>query len=153
MIAYRRARGQRATDVVMERTLHCARSARPDPRYDPPRMEWAERHEAHRERETAEATGEPVGLTRPDWWIDHLDELLDGLTYAALHDVAPDGSLSSTTTAVRPTGIFSDWGTAGSADHMSELVESGKAVSIYRPGWWLAHPDELVAALREAAGR
>jgi hypothetical protein len=62
-----------------------------------------------------------IVLSHPEWWLDHVDELVDALTVAA------------------------------NAPERDEPVQAtDHEVVISDPGWWLEHLDELEAGLAEA---
>lgn len=62
-----------------------------------------------------------IVLSHPEWWLDHVDELVDALTVAA-RDPERDEPVQATDDEV----VIAD------------------------PGWWLEHIDELEAGLAEA---
>ena len=62
----------------------------------------------------------PVVITQPGWWIDHIEELIEGLCVAA---TMPDEQ---------------------------PVFDAANSVALDQPGWWAEHPDELRAALRES---
>jgi hypothetical protein len=62
-----------------------------------------------------------IVLSHPDWWLDHVDELVDALTVAVQ---TPE---------------------TGGPVHATD-----QEVVISDPGWWLEHLDELEAGLAEA---
>jgi hypothetical protein len=63
-----------------------------------------------------------IVLSHPEWWLDHVDELVDALTVAAQEP------------------------------ERNEPVQAGDdEVVVADPGWWLKHVDELTDALAAAA--
>lgn len=62
----------------------------------------------------------PVVITQPEWWIDHIEELIEGLRVAA---TMPDEQ---------------------------HVFDAANSVTLDQPGWWAEHPDQLRAALRES---
>jgi hypothetical protein len=62
-----------------------------------------------------------IALSHPEWWLEHVDELVDALSIAAQ---TPE---------------------TGEPIHATD-----EEVVISDPGWWLEHLDELQAGLAEA---
>ena len=72
-----------------------------------------------------------VVVADPAWWLDHIDELIDGLRQAAGPEPIlrlPDRDLRRRRLKRPPRG----------------------RVLISHPTWWIFHADELEAAIREA---
>jgi hypothetical protein len=69
-----------------------------------------------------------IVLSHPEWWVEHGDELLDGLAIAAQ---SPDASELDFPGA-------------------DELLADADKVVIVDPAWWLDHVDELIDGLSRA---
>jgi hypothetical protein len=70
-----------------------------------------------------------IVLSHPEWWVDHVDELVDALTIAADSPEANELAFPG-------------------AD---ELLASADEVVVADPAWWLDHVDELLDGLARAA--
>jgi hypothetical protein len=98
-----------------------------DPSERTPRPEAARAGAPGRDRYIEIILEEPVlsvAVSDPAWWLDHMDELLDGLRRAVL---PRDGFGRPVVTWPLPGHVM-----------------------ISHPRWWVDFPDELEEALREA---